>query len=143
MAGYGLAVNENAATQPHEVDQRIFDDRVHVTVIYRLEVGAARAVDARFDGITWTLSAPNQSGETQLKAFRVTVPSGAFVDLTVDIVGRQDLTAEGPEAQRTLQAGYSMFVGCCGSRLATGATLQPRDRPDGTVLARYDQLGCK
>ena len=38
-----LAVNENVATQPYEVGQRIFEDRVNVE--YRLEEGAARAVD--------------------------------------------------------------------------------------------------
>ena len=40
-----LAVNENAATEPYQVGRRIFEDRVSVE--YRLEVGAARAVGAR------------------------------------------------------------------------------------------------
>ena len=40
-----LAVNENAASEPYEVDRQIFDDRELVE--YRLEVGAARAVGAR------------------------------------------------------------------------------------------------
>ena len=61
-----LAVNENVATQPYEVGRRIFDDRVKVE--YRLEEGAARAVERTdSDGITWTLSAPSQSGKVQLK----------------------------------------------------------------------------
>ena len=41
----GLAVNENVATQPCEVGRRIFEDRINVE--YRLEEGAARAVETR------------------------------------------------------------------------------------------------
>jgi hypothetical protein len=93
-----LAVNENAATQLcGEVGQRKFVDQVSVE--YRLEVGAARAVGARLrrDHIDAFRTVPIRRGPIEGIA-----SNGAIVfdcvDLTADIVGRQDLTAEGPEA---------------------------------------------
>src|SRR6187401_2197226 len=68
------------------------------------------------------------------------------VDLTVDIVGHQDLTAEGPEARRDAPRArcrrYSWSF-------SASAAVHDRDecdssssvnRPDGAVLARCDHL---
>ena len=107
-----LAVNENAATEPYEVDRQIFEDRV--TVVYRLEVGAARAVGARTrrDHLDAFRTVPIRRGPIE-----GIVSNGAIVldcvDLTVDIVGRQDLTAQGPEAHRHYSWSFNV-VGCRG-----------------------------
>jgi hypothetical protein len=138
-----LAVNENAATEPYEVDRHIFVDRV--TVVYRLEVGAARAVGARIrrDHLDAFRTVPIRRGPIE-----GIVSNGAIVldcvDLTVDIVGRQDLTPQGPEAHRHYSRSFNVCGMLCVRRVRDELdNSSPVNLPDGAVLARYDHLELK
>ena len=92
------------------------------------------------DGITWTLSAPVPIRRDQLKSIWSNGASRVLdcVDLTVDIVGHQDLTAEGPEAWRHYSWSFKVRRP---AMTAMGVTCSsPVNLKDGAVLARYDHV---
>src|SRR6187401_1607262 len=71
------------------------------------------------------------------------------VDLTVDIVGHQDLTAEGPEAWRDASRArcrrysWSFSAPAAVHDRDEFDRSSPVNRPDGAVLARCDHLVTK
>ena len=66
------------------------------------------------------------------------------MDLTADIVGRQDLTAQGPEPDRHYSWSFNVCDMLCVRRardkLDNSSSV---NLPDGAVLARYDHLVLK
>ena len=68
-----LAVNENVATQPMKSVSGYLKIALMSNTAWKK--APPEQLAHGLDGITWTLSAPSQSGGVQLKTFRVTVPS--------------------------------------------------------------------